>query len=347
MKGAFRVLLVALLLGSSTHVSTVVAEQGVSIPGTESISAVFSAGSRIVAFDPRQHSLRLYAWQSSALREERSLAIQDNVSAVATLPDGYAVATGMGIDAPTAPMRVFFFSINGATGRVVFERAGERNQITSLRWNGEKLWISFFSSKYLTTIGYLTPTAGGPWSFTETASIRMGDSLDVVGDLVFVGRSYGDIQGQDGDLLLLTGGNRTVLPSYRGVRSVRVVGDVSNHQVYIGDGWHMNYGQLAQGRLSVLSRRPGDLRYSLQILDYDAETTEFRKLLPFHSSGRDYIGAVGSSSVIIYDQRGAVAKRVLYRQASSDKFLDGAVIQVSPEKALVVIADHGLQAYEL
>jgi hypothetical protein len=329
------------------QVALVQPEAQAQIPGTESVTAVFSVDSQIAGYDPSQRTLRFYSWKSGTLRQERSIPIDGSVLGVASIPNGYAVATGMGRDNLSAPIRVVVFTGSDSKGRVVFERSGERNQINTILWRGGKLWVNFFTSKYITTIGYLTPTHSAEWVFTEIASVRMGDSLDVVGDLAIVGRSYGDIQGQDGDLLLFKGGERTLLPSYRGVRSTRVVGDVANHRIFIGDGWHMNYGQLAQGRLSVVSKRAEDARYTLQILDYDPTTTDFRRLIPFRSSGHDYIAAQGSSSVIVYDQLGASPKKVIYHQDSQTNLMDLAVVQVSPDKALAVIADQGLRTFEL
>lgn len=326
---------------------TVAAQRAVAqIPGTESVSAVFSLGQQIVGYDSSRHALRFFSCQGESLREEKSVPVEGSVSAVTAIPSGYAIAAGMGRDNPNAPIQIVIFSGTDSRGRVVFERAGERNQVNTIIWRDGKLWLNFFTSKYITTIGYLTPNESGAWTFTELTSVRMGDSLDVVGDLAVVGRSYGDLQGQDGDLLLFKGSERTLLPSYRGVRSVRVVGDAGSHRIFIGDGWHMNYGQLAQGRLSVVSKRPQDSRYALQILDYDSSTTDFRRLIPFRSVGREYIAALGSSSVVIYDQEGGLAKRILYTQTSQTSLMDMTVAQTSPEKALVVVADQGLRTLQ-
>ena len=348
MKGKMKRLVSLMLLGVFTAQFTLTKPDArAQTHATDSITAVFSVGTQIAGYDPSRRSLRFYSWQGAALQEERSIAIEGTISGVTSIPDGYAVATGIGRDNLSAPIKIMVFMGADPKGRVVFERSGERSQVNSILWRDGKLWLNFFTSKYITTIGYLTPTPSGKWSFTETASIRMGDSLDVVGDLAIVGRSYGDVQGQDGDLLLFNGGERTLLPSYRGVRSVRVVGDAANHRIFIGDGWHMNYGQLAQGRLSVVSKRANDSRYTLQILDYDPTTTDFRRLIPFHSAGHDYIAALGSSSVLIYDQQGALPKRVLYHQSSQATLMDLAVIQISSDKALVVVADQGLRTFEL
>jgi len=347
MKKSLQYLLLSLAIATcSSQMAPALVEAQVIVAGTESVTAVFSAGERIFGYDSVRRSLRIFSWRGSTLEEKNSIPMEGTVTAVASIPTGYAVATSMGREHPTAPARVVAFTGDNSQSRVVFERSGERNQINAVIWRDEKLWINFFASKYITTIGYLIPTNDGPWTFHELASIRMGDSLDVVGDLAFVGRSYGDTQGQDGDLTLLRGAERTLLPSYRGVRSVRVVGDATNHKVFIGDGWHMNYGQLAQARLSVLSKRKEDARYSLQIIDYDKTATDFRRLQPLRSAGRDYIVALGSSSVVMYDQLGGSPKRVLYDGDPQAALIDVAVSQILPERGLVVVADRGLRVFE-
>lgn len=348
MRRSIRCLLVQVTIAvCSLLASPAQGEAQVLVAGTESVTAVFSAGERIFGYDSALKSLRIFSPRGSTLEEVASLPMAGTVTDVAVIPNGYVVATGMGRENPAASARVEAITGANSTRQVIFERSGERNQINSVIWRDGKLWISFFTSKYITTIGYLIPTTDGPWTFHESASIRMGDSLDVVGELAFVGRSYGDMQGQDGDLVLLRGSERTLLPSYRGVRSVRVIGDASNHKIFIGDGWHMNYGQLAQARLSVLSKRKEDSRYSLQIIDYDKEATDFRRLQPLHSAGRDYIVALGSSSVVMYDQRDGSSKKVLYSRNIQGALIDAVVAQVAADKAIVVVADQGMRVLEV
>ena len=348
MRGCMRYLLVHVVLAvCSLQVSPALVEAQALVAGTESVTAVFSAGGQVFGYDSARQSLRIFSPRGSTLEEKNSLSIDGAVTAVTSIPNGYAVATGMGRENPSAAARIVAFTGDNFQSRVVFERSGERNQINSVIWRDGRLWINFFASKYITTIGYLIPTKDGPWTFHESTSIRMGDSMDVVGELAFIGRSYGDMQGQDGDLILLRGEERTLLPSYRGVRSVRVIGDASNHKIFIGDGWHMNYGQLAQARLSVLSKRKEDSRYSLEIIDYDKESTDFRRLQPLQSVGRDYIVALGSSSVVMYDQRNGSSKRVLYSRNPQGTLMDAVVAQVTADKAIVVVADQGMRVLEV
>ncbi|MFN9944510.1 MAG: hypothetical protein ACK56I_34085, partial [bacterium] len=202
------------------------------------------------------------------MQERASTTVQGNVWQVTASPTQYVVATGMGRAALDAPIRVLSFTKDLKSSREVFSLSSERAEVPFLKWLNakgapSKVAIAFFESKYITKIGLLEPTENTAWRFEEVSSLRMGTAVDVHGSYMVVGRPYGDIQGQDGDLVLLKDGARELLPSYRGVRAVRLVGDPDDPSIFIGDGWHQNYGQLAQGRVSLLRKDTKTGKYAL------------------------------------------------------------------------------------
>jgi hypothetical protein len=231
--------------------------------------------------------------------------------------------------------------------RVAYEYSGERNQVTGLTWNGPKLWINFYESKYFTKVGFLTPKAGANerWELTEVARLRMGDSFDCLGDTLVVGRSYGDQQGEDGDLLLYRKGERQLLPSYRGVRAVALFGSAENPSIVIADGWHANYGQVAQARVSLLRKRPGEERYALELIDRDTVNYGFSRLFVFDLKGTRRIAALGNSSLVVYSEtaQGAWKKESLYTQLATGTIMDAAPIRIDGSGALFAISDAGLR----
>lgn len=82
-------------------------------------------------------------------------------------------------------------------------------------------------------------------------------------NLLFVGRAYGDSLGDEGDAYILDDNLKTNLKVRRGVKSAIKVGDGDNdekNEIYVGDGWHRNYGRIARGRLAVIGE---DLSYRL------------------------------------------------------------------------------------
>ena len=313
------------------------------LPGTEGVTAVFGLGSRLAAFDPQAGKLTLFEAKGEGLVPGASAAVGENVWQVAETSQGYLVATGVGRYSLSAPIQLRLFSKDLSSSRVVFQPQSERAEVTFLSSVGAKVWVAFFDSKYTTKIGFLTPASSGLWPFTEVASLRLGTAVDVRGDLVVVGRPYGDEQGQDGDLLLFRNGARETLPSYRGVRSVRFFGDAARPSIAIGDGWHQNYGQFAQGRLSILSESPSSGRYALELIDRDESQYSFSKIFELPLNGKRHLVALGPKAVDVYGPEGEWKRHQAYSRPAEDTIMDAAPLAADGGKTLLVVADKGLR----
>jgi thiol-disulfide isomerase/thioredoxin len=132
--------------------------------------------------------------------------------------------------------------------------------------------FSFFESKYMVNTVILKKTEGG-WSDEELFVERMATahdigSLDRTGQVHVVGRVYGDSLGETGDAYILKGREKIDLNVFRGVRSAVRIGDGNNdrhNEIFVGDGWHQNYGKMARARLAVIS--PGDTGYSYSLIE--------------------------------------------------------------------------------
>ncbi|MFN4894750.1 MAG: hypothetical protein ACK5GN_10425 [Pseudomonadota bacterium] len=323
------------------------------IAGTQGITAVFSTGqNELAAYDASLKQLRFFSVLGGAAQETSKIAVPGQVMGVLAVGDSYVIATGMGRGDLTPPIRVHTVTksiLKNSTAQLqlVYERVTERPQITQLRQCGNSVVIGFFESKYNTIIGDLAPSAagaGGLWSFTQRAALRMGDSFDCVDGKLLVGRSYGDSQGQDGDLLLIDGNTRTLLPSYRGVRGVESIGDSRESMLIIGDGWHPNYGEMAQGRISLLRRINKDSRFALEIIDLDSKNFNFTKFRQLTLASGKGVAALGSSQVVVYRNiLGKPEKEVVYTQIGTTHMLDFAVAATGPSGSILAVADEGLR----
>jgi len=319
------------------------------VPNSASIQGLFSLeNGRIAAYDSADMTIRTFVEEGGALRETTAIRSDGMLMTVVASPGGgFAYATGVTRGDPATPIRIHVVGQDQKSNYVAYEYAGERNQVNGMVWNQSKLWINFFESKYFTKIGYVTPkaTAVGPWEFTEAARLRMGDSFDCLGDTLVVGRSYGDQQGEDGDLLLFRNGERQLLPSYRGVRAVKLFGDLNNPSIAIADGWHANYGQVAQARLSLLRKRPREQRYALEIVDRDVGNYSFGKLFVFDSKGRRRIAALGNATLVVYAEspEGKWDKQVIYTQVTAGTILDATTARVDDKGVVFAVSDGGLR----
>jgi len=335
-----------------------VAQTGVAqVPGTQGVTSVFATGdSQVAAYDASSKVLRFFSITDDAAHERASIPVPGQVMGVIALSDVYVIATGMGRGDLTPPIRVHTLAKSGlgkpgSALKLVYERLSERPQVTQLRVCGNRVLMGLFESKYNTVIGELVPSnvaADAQWQFAEKVKLRMGDSFDCLGDSLVVGRSYGDSQGQDGDLLLIQSGERTLLPSYRGVRGLESIGTTSEPMVIIGDGWHANYGEMAQGRISLATKRSGKSRFTLEVVDRDPKNFNFTKFIStkFRSvtgADRQFLIALGSSQILVYDDLLTSAKkREVYTQVGKSHLLDVAVGKVAAGVLTLVVADEGL-----
>lgn len=170
------------------------------------------------------------------------------------------------------------------------------------------LLLAYFESKYVVkTVRARRGPAG--WALGDVGAIRMATSY-VVGDVdgddlpdLVVGRVYGDARDTDGDAFLLRpSGARVPIPTTRGVRALAVADADADgvSEIYMGDGWHQNYGRHAQGLLTATRWRDGAFVSEL-IEDTPGQFTIWR-ILPadVDGDGRPELVTQGSHYVRVY-----------------------------------------------
>lgn len=172
------------------------------------------------------------------------------------------------------------------------------------------LLVAYFDSKYMVTTNVLARTARG-WTATKLAQLRTATSYargDIDGDRkpdLVVGRVYGDDRGVDGDAFVLApDGSRTLLPSTRGLRSLALAdtdGD-GTLEVFMGDGWHQNYGKLARGRLTWVRHTKDGFRSEL--VEDTPGQFELMRIVPATIDGKPALVTLGSHYVRVFVRDG-------------------------------------------
>jgi hypothetical protein len=173
--------------------------------------------------------------------------------------------------------------------------------------------------------------------------MRLGDATDISGEYFLAGQPYGEVLGQDGGAVIFKGSERTDLPSYRGVRAVAILGNASDPHLLIADGWHQNYGQFAQGRLSYLKRDAYSRKFALQVIDWDRNQYGFSKLIPFSFGSSTFVAALGNKQLDVYGPEGTWTKKSIYERPSEMALFDVALLGVDDNKAWFVVIDDGLK----
>ncbi|MDP3451958.1 MAG: redoxin family protein [Bacteroidales bacterium] len=156
--------------------------------------------------------------------------------------------------------------VNGGNWSVseLYTKASERPQPLYLEIadidndSKNEIIASYYESKYMVETVMISFSSGN-WSSKIFLTERMSTAFDIgkinERNLFLVGRVYGDSIGDEGDAYILDGKVKTDLSVRRGVKSAIKAGDGNNdgkNEIYVGDGWHQNYGKIARGRLAVI-----------------------------------------------------------------------------------------------
>lgn len=163
-----------------------------------------------------------------------------------------AIATGAGRTDRSAPQVVVTINAEGAME--VLREASPRGQVTSLHYDGPRLFIARFTDDRMVEGSWLNSAA-------PVARVSMGMRQVPWGDGgVAIGRLYGDEPRSDGDLRLRSAdGTEVVKPGLRGVRALERVVLPTNHNtatddvLAVCDGWHYAYGREGDARLALLT----------------------------------------------------------------------------------------------
>jgi hypothetical protein len=153
----------------------------------------------------------------------------------------------------------------------------------------------------------------GSWEVSRLDSIYMATSY-AVGDLdgngrddIVVGRVYGEGQADGDAFALRLDGSRVSIPTLRGVRGLAVAdldGD-GRDEILLGDGWHQNYGERAEARLSI-ARFDGS-RFVTELIDDDPEQFTIWDIIPadFTGDGQLEIATRGDLHLRVFTRDGA------------------------------------------
>lgn len=162
------------------------------------------------------------------------------------------LATGQGRDHREAPIQVT--ALSGAGAEVVFERPGDRDQVTDLRVIDGRVWAAMYADSRRVSGGWLDASGFDPVTREHMAQKQ----VPFPDGSVVVGRVYGTAPKSPGDLRRIpVGGAPTPLGSLRGVRALaRADLDDDGHPDLVsGDGWHYAYGKEGDARV-VLHHGP-------------------------------------------------------------------------------------------
>jgi hypothetical protein len=251
-------------------------------------------------------------------------------------------AHGLGRGDLTPPLRIVSYPLSLLQSSPVKTFQTERAQVNSFKLIDNKILLTYFVSKYESETGFLTPVTNDDWSYEKVLAVRMGTSSDAFKDSTIIGRMYGDSQSQDGDLLLKKGSAEPItLPSYRGVSSLAFIPGATKDspQIAIGDGWHSNYGQIAQARFSILSPIPGTTRYALDLIHIFKNAYAVNRIIALSNQATAPLLLVTDKELILAEPGKSWSFKPLYKQSRTDAVFDANLVRGDKINYEILISD--------
>ena len=248
--------------------------------------------------------------------------IPHEITAGDTDGDGHSeifIGYGMGRGKLEDPVKVLQYSGKKFKEiETIFEMKSPRAEITALQplLDGS-LALFYFDSKYFVQTGKLM-RQNNKWEFIKEDRIRLATSLDLAdwdndGTTDFlIGKPYGDVPGADGYPLLRDANGEHKLPSFRGVRIVRFaqLDQDPELEIVIGDGWHQNYGKIAEPRLTMLNF--DGTQWQTKLLDTVSPQYSIEKIEIIGTGEQAIIVAAGDRMITTYAQAENWSRKELF-----------------------------------
>lgn len=277
-----------------------------------------------------------HVWEATLLGDQKSGSI--------------IVGYGLGRGDLNAPLRIVSYplTLDAPTELKIFPT--ERAQVNSMNVVGNDVVLTYFTAKYDTETGRLFKDSSGNWQYEKTVGMRMGTSSDAHGEQIVIGRMYGDKQLQDGDLMLKVKGQEVIkLPSYRGVSSVAFypVAKDGRPEILVGDGWHSNYGQLAEARLSRLIPVNGSARYALDLIHTFTDSYAVNRIMPTAPAADAPVMVMTNNHLYLATPGNEWKFSDLYTQKVTDKVFDVQYVGQNGSDLFVLVSDGSAVLYKV
>lgn len=224
--------------------------------------------------------------------------------------DKIAIVTGQTMKQRVAPVEVALYEKDLSQKSVIYSVPSERSQITSFKHTEGGFLITYYDSKYFTVTGKLVKGGDGKWEFQQLFRMRMATTTDAMNGAFLVGRGYGDKIGDTGDATLVAGGKEIMLPTHNGVSSgcLAQLDDDAELEVILGDGWHMNYGEIAEPRVSVFNYDAEKETYTAQVISNEKVGKQYR-LDHISLTNTGLVLAIGTEKSYLFNPKAEWAKK--------------------------------------
>ncbi|MCB0337132.1 MAG: hypothetical protein KDD62_12530 [Bdellovibrionales bacterium] len=306
------------------------------------IKAGPSSPALVLGYNNTSRELSVYDVSGDKLTHKATQVIPGPPHQAIRLSDGkLLLALGYGRGALEEPIRLMKMNADLSDSEEMFSLASPRSQINYLREIGDKVWISYFDSKYFTVRGSFRPRDSAPWTLQDQQRERLATTLEVMPPFYAIGRPYGDQIGADGDARVEIGKEVFTLPTLRGVSSIALLppGGRKYPKVLAGDGWHQNYGKIAKARLTLFTFDTQKKAYQSEVLDTDPEQFQISKIIPLLHDRKLLVIAGGNKAVNLYDSTKKWKRERIFTNTNENVVFDFDLLSKDDASVTLVLFD--------
>lgn len=299
---------------------------------------------QLAVFDEKMQVAQLIDIPIQGIPHQALSADTDGDGAVEIL-----IAYGYGRGKLEDPVRVVQYSGKTyAETRVLYEVQSPRAQVVALFPSDDGFGLWYFDSKYFVQRGVLAQ-ADGKWQYQKGERLRVATNVDAADwdsdgkEDLLIGKPYGEQIGEDGYALLQDAEGSTKLPTFRGVSSVKFaqLDRDDELEILVGDGWHQNYGQLAEPRLTMFDHRG---KWEPKLIDTAKPQYSIDRIEVLEQDGQQYVLAAGDRQLRVYDPADWTQRTV--HEKSKDWSWDFAVLRADGEEYIAVL-DGDVQIFSI
>lgn len=285
-------------------------------------------------------------YSSGEKKELASTKIEQKVHGACENKKNIILALGSSIKNQSAPIKIIALDNKLENKNLILKKITGRNQVTHLECLNNKIYLNYFTDTYNSELIEIVKNEKD-YQEKSIYKKRMAVYVGIADSSNFVvARPYGDKIGENGDTYIVKDNSVKLLDTVRGASAVIYTNldDDIEREIIVADGWHQNYGKIAEARLTLLDYNKSNNEYEKKVLVNDPMQFRFENISSTSIKGNTYILASGNKNLWFFkiDKTGKVTKKVIAKKSNPKDELKGVFLGVKNDKINIAILNKDL-----
>lgn len=275
-----------------------------------------------------------------------SLATTQKLHQAIKIKNKIILAFGSSLTKQSEIIRIVETDLNLKNKKELWTKDTGRNQISLLKNMGDSFYLNYFTDTYNNELLKFT-TIDKKWENKSIYKKRMSINIDLLNDSeLLVGRPYGDAIGENGNAYLVKNGKEEILDTLRGASAVQFL-DIDNDKIQellIADGWHQDYGKIAEARLTLFKYDNKEKKYLPKVILNDTLQFRFETISTYKYKDASYVLAAGNLNLWFFKflKDGSFTKKLIAKKVDPKDALKGEFLGVKENNLIIAVLNKEL-----